>query len=310
MGNRFSPTFRSGHRGFTLVELLVVIAIIGILVSLLLPAVQAAREAARRLQCSNQVRQLALAALLHVDSRQYLPSGGWGWNWVGDPDRGFGKKQPGSWVYSTLPYLEEEALWSMGKGETNLVTKKQILTRMNENQPAAFICPTRRPANITSVKTHFTPRNCIRMELAGKSDYAICVSGDATVADYDGFSGPNTLQQGDHPSYPWPDPNADMAAGRAFNGICACGVRLGCRRRRMVRRNSTSSGKSIFAPKATMAWGQVVPQPTIKATTRPFLLASTATCNDPPGMCHARSVQSLLDSQFGSAHSGGFNMSM
>ena len=64
---------RSQKRGFTLVELLVVIAIIGILVALLLPAIQAAREAARRSQCVNKMKQLGLAALNYESARKLLP---------------------------------------------------------------------------------------------------------------------------------------------------------------------------------------------------------------------------------------------
>ena len=101
---------------FTLVELLVVIAIIGILVALLLPAVQAAREAARRATCTNQVKQIALAWHLHHDTHKFFPSGGWGYRYMADPDRGFGEGQPGSWAYSCLPYLEEQTLHQIGGG--------------------------------------------------------------------------------------------------------------------------------------------------------------------------------------------------
>ena len=83
-------------RGFTLVELLVVITIIGILIALLLPAVQAAREAARRAQCANNLKQMGLACLGHEEAHGHFPTGGWGWGWLGDPDRGFRQRQSGS----------------------------------------------------------------------------------------------------------------------------------------------------------------------------------------------------------------------
>ncbi len=76
---QYIPQLNNTRRGFTLVELLVVIAIIGILVALLLPAVQAAREAARRTQCTNQLKQLAISFHNHHDTYRHLPSGGW---WV------------------------------------------------------------------------------------------------------------------------------------------------------------------------------------------------------------------------------------
>lgn len=104
--------------GFTLVELLVVIAIIGILVALLLPAVQAARESSRRSQCQNQLKQQALACHNHADVHKHFPTGGWGWLWVGDPDRGFGVDQPGGWIFNVLPFLEQNDLHDRGRGLT------------------------------------------------------------------------------------------------------------------------------------------------------------------------------------------------
>src|SRR5271165_3556364 len=101
---------RQERSGFTLVELLVVIAIIGILIALLLPAVQAARESGRRVQCSNNLKQLGLGVLQHVDTCGRFPSDGWGWGWVGDPDHGNRMGQPGGWIYNTLPFIEQQAL--------------------------------------------------------------------------------------------------------------------------------------------------------------------------------------------------------
>ena len=103
-------------RGFTLVELLVVIAIIGILIALLLPAIQAAREAARRSQCKNNLKQMGLAAQNHLSTQKCFPSGGWGFLWVGDPDRGYGSNQPGGWQYSILPFIDQRQIREIGKG--------------------------------------------------------------------------------------------------------------------------------------------------------------------------------------------------
>lgn len=91
------------RRGFTLVELLVVIAIIGVLVALLLPAVQAAREAARRMSCQNHLRQIGLALAGYADTRDALPIGCEGCE-------GFGGRLT-SWYTRLLPHLERSALY-------------------------------------------------------------------------------------------------------------------------------------------------------------------------------------------------------
>lgn len=100
----------SKKRGFTLVELLVVIAIIGILIALLLPAVQAAREAARRTQCANNLKQLGLAAHNYHDTRKVFPPG-----WLGSIDQ---KWQSDMWhtqdigvLVFLLPYIEQDRIY-------------------------------------------------------------------------------------------------------------------------------------------------------------------------------------------------------
>jgi len=142
-----SPNLQiSKSHAFTLVELLVVITIIGILIALLLPAVQAAREAARMMQCQNHLKQMALAAMNHEETHGHFPAGGWGALWIGDPDRGFsGKYQPGGWIYNTLPYMEQEALREIGAGLPD-TPKAAALVLLLGTPLEMQNCPSRRPS--------------------------------------------------------------------------------------------------------------------------------------------------------------------
>ncbi|MCX7429098.1 MAG: DUF1559 domain-containing protein [Planctomycetia bacterium] len=135
------------HTAMTLVELLVVMAIVGVLLALLMPAVQAAREAARRAECANHLKQLGLASLLHEQAQGFLPSGGWGHAWIGDPDFGFGASQPGGWAYSVLPYLEQTAVYKLGKGQ-DPAAKKKAAIQLAETAIDVFCCPSRRAARL------------------------------------------------------------------------------------------------------------------------------------------------------------------
>ncbi len=96
---------------FTLVELLVVIAIIGVLVALLLPAIQSAREAARRAQCTNQLKQLGLALHNYHDVHRTFPPSGLH-NRDGHGASATSSSWGPSWIVMTLPFLEQEALYS------------------------------------------------------------------------------------------------------------------------------------------------------------------------------------------------------
>jgi prepilin-type N-terminal cleavage/methylation domain-containing protein/prepilin-type processing-associated H-X9-DG protein len=202
--------------GFTLVELLVVIAIIGILIALLLPAVQAAREAARQTQCCNNLKQMGIGANVHAEKMGYFPSGGWGNDWVGDPTRGFGHMQPGGWIYSLLPYIELQQLHDVALSVYGTSTYNTTNTLQTQMPMALFICPSRRRCTLypfqqrayqnmlESANGGSSPTQC------SKTDYAANIG--STGADELG-SGVSTLAQGDS-STTWYQPDS------AWNGLC------------------------------------------------------------------------------------------
>ena len=201
--------------GFTLVELLVVIAIIGILIAMLLPAVQSVREAARRISCANKIRQLTLAFHLNHDSFSRFPSGGWGWYWVGDPDLGNGRRQPGGWAFSVLPYIEQNNFYQlMGDGNRAEVTTDQ-LDRASEacrTPLSIYFCPSRRRAgNRPRIMPASVPNqyayNAGPNETEARNDYA-ANAGD-TVITWGGGPTPEAAAAG-----------GGFASMRNATGIC------------------------------------------------------------------------------------------
>ncbi len=166
----FIPPPPPTERGFTLVELLVVITIIGILIALLLPAVQAAREAARRVECTNHLKQIALACLNHEQANGFLPTAGWYATYAGEPTRGFDQRQPGGWLYNILPYMEQPALHDLGVDGDRTKLTVCVSTPLE-----TYHCPSRRAAiAYPFVIPHYQPFYNLAPQPTnvGRSDYA------------------------------------------------------------------------------------------------------------------------------------------
>jgi len=208
----------SNRNAFTLVELLVVIAIIGLLIALLLPAIQAAREAARRSQCKNNLKQIGLAWQTHHSAQRHFPTGGWGWDWTGDPDAGFGKGQPAGFTYTILPFMEEKIVHSLGKGTSYSTGQRQTaLGRRISSAIKGFACPSRREEYTT-----FPCAGCVgggtnwtyASTGVSRGDYAASVGDDASHA------GANSVENTAGPALTALTSGAGWNSGYVANGVC------------------------------------------------------------------------------------------
>lgn len=319
---RFESPESGGGRprhGFTLVELLVVITIIGVLVALLLPAVQAAREAARQLQCKNQMKQIALACLQHEAATRRFPTGGWGYAWTGEADRGNDWRQPGGWIYNILPYIEQQALHDMGAGLTGAQKQAANTQRLSVPVPALY-CPSRRPAlayprSSTSGSMYNADYSSLSQRV-GRNDYA-GNGGDywanVTVSGVWGWAGPGSTTEVEYPVGQMTETARFGFANIAVraNGIFFCGSQ--------IRIPDIKDGTS-----STYLFGEKFLAPNYYTTGQDYGDNEAALMGDDQDICRwagvdatvgpplrdipAKSKDDWSNYRFGSSHANGFGM--
>jgi type II secretory pathway pseudopilin PulG len=232
------------RKALTVVELLVVIAIIGLLTALLMPAIQAVREAARQKQCANNLRQTSLALLEFHDQLGRFPSGGWGHEWIGMRNRGFGYKQPGGWIYSLLPFIEQANLHQLGPSDQSPANASFLA------QPLSiFNCPTRRRLGALPVSDLYPYMLRLKpsggSESVGRGDYAI--NGGATLAK--SSAGPDSLEEADRFDYSWPNPAGFVNQPlTAFTGISHVHMSISIRRIEDGTSNTYLVGEKYLDP--------------------------------------------------------------
>ena len=162
------------------------------------------------------MKQLGLATLSHEQANKFFPTGGWGWEWVGDPNRGFGQKQPGGWLYNVLPYCDQMALHNQGIGLASQSSASMVALQSQFITPLAMInCPTRRKAQLFTFVAQGTtePINANVASAVTRTDY-VANSGDAMNCYY--WPGPSSLAQGDAPGFGWHNTVADGLTGISY----------------------------------------------------------------------------------------------
>ncbi|MCL2743908.1 MAG: DUF1559 domain-containing protein [Planctomycetaceae bacterium] len=169
---------------FTLVELLVVIAIIGVLIALLLPAVQAAREAARRMTCTNHQKQLALAVHNFHDVRNHFPNAINNWWAVSDKTK-IQRFSPNSWAVYLTPFVEQQSLYDMITNHMATQVSPSAPVAVTETKIAVYHCPSDPRAKVReepgyrwgSISYHGCRGDIKAYEYWGQTDRGAFVSG-------------------------------------------------------------------------------------------------------------------------------------
>ncbi|MGC4006995.1 MAG: DUF1559 domain-containing protein [Pirellulales bacterium] len=123
------------------------------------------------------MRNLALASIVHSDTHKFFPTGGWGYMWGGDPDRGYDKRQPAGWGYNILPYIEERVLHDLGTSgnASSFTQQKKDASRIRiKTVIALYLCPTRGRSGLSTNNQKVTVNvDYTGSDVVAKTDYAI-----------------------------------------------------------------------------------------------------------------------------------------
>ncbi|MEO0531072.1 MAG: DUF1559 domain-containing protein [Planctomycetota bacterium] len=298
---------RPAANGLTLIELLVVLAIVAMLIGLLLPAVLAARESARRMQCTSRLRQQAFAILNYVEFQGRYPTGGWGEAWVGHAERGHGRRQPGGWAFLILPYLEQRELYELDL-LVDADERPSARAWRAEQAVEVFVCPSRRETvawptvdsfpNAPGVpRPHLRqPRGSETIAVAARADYAM----NAGTLFVTPFAGPESIEQGDDPDYLWPRYSSFDGVGHLRSEVRPAEVTDGLSKTYLI-------GEKWLAPKHYHDGVALGDNETLYSGYSSDLCRFTRSDLTPMRDSNNASIR-LGDLRFGSAHPGSMSM--
>jgi prepilin-type N-terminal cleavage/methylation domain-containing protein len=267
------------RRAFTLIELLVVIAIIGVMVGLLLPAVQAAREAARRMSCSNNLKQIGLALHNYHDSHSTLPPG-WMQAAAPDVDGGFGERW--AWKVFVLPHVEQAAVYD----SLNVNDGRQPIPLADDRRAQAvlsvYLCPSDPGGNLN--ESYPDPNG----NFYPKSNYpGVHGRGEEVSTNIGGGNG--LFAKASRIRF------ADITDGTSHTFAVG-------------ERDAKSPGQGIFGSlgdpfRHAAIWIRAMPRPGSITPTTQHGRSVTGICTDIPGS--TRLLNGASSRAFGSAHPGG-----
>jgi hypothetical protein len=145
-----------------------------------------------------------------------FPTNGWGYAWIGDPDAGTAKNQPGGWIYNILPFVESANLYAMGKGMP-AATKQTLLGQATQVPLPVFHCPTRAAPLLGPANPNLLFYNAPLVTNVAKTDYAI----NAGDLFFTSMPGPITVAEANSPAYPWPGLQQDTGVAFVHGNVAA-----------------------------------------------------------------------------------------